>query len=175
MMIFDKNRKPTSMDCWTNPLDEYKNTREKSAAWTDAVYAGTMATDEAGNRFPVKNYDMTSLAFIGGMWRVQRDFPYEIINVRGIDMVVFDKINRTENTLFEFWNAKHVGYNCYGPFVSDSKKYDYVVAKYVTQRGTYLGYGRTVEESRAYLGIKLYDEYKHVIHAIENDCANRVK
>ena len=160
------------MTCWSNPCDEYKNTREKSSAWLDAYYNGGMALDANGKWHPVKNFSMDRLAFVAGLWRVQCDFPYKIVNVRGIDMVLMGKINRVENTLFDFWNAKQVGYNCYGPFISKSEKPDYIVAKYITTKGTYMAYGRTVEEARAYLGIKLYDEYKHVIHAIENGQTN---
>ncbi|MCR5194480.1 MAG: hypothetical protein K6B71_03075 [Alphaproteobacteria bacterium] len=163
-----------TMKCWTNKLDTYKNTREKSSAWVDAVYKGVLAVDEKGNRFPVKNYDMSELAFVAGVWRVQRDFPYEIINVRNIDMVLLNKIDRKESTLFEFWNAKHVEYNCYGPFVSTGKSHEYVVAKYATATRTYWGYGKNLEEARAYLGLKLYDEYKDVIHVIANGgCAKK--
>ena len=39
---------------------------------------------------------------IAGVWRVQRNFPYKITHVRDKDFVLLDKINRVENTFFEF-------------------------------------------------------------------------
>lgn len=154
--------------CWTNPLDEYKNTKQKSAAWVEAVYSNKTAVDCNGKMFPVKNFDISKLAFIGGLWRVQIDFPYEITCVRKVDMVLLKKKNRVEDTLFEFWDAKHVGYNCYGPYISGGTEPEYIVAKYQAGNTMYWGYGKTLEEARAYLGLKVYDEYKHVIHAIAN-------
>ena len=83
------------------------------------------------------------------------------------------KLDRVENTLFEFWSAKMVNYNCYGPFVIDCERANYVVARYETDKETYMGYGTSIEAARAYLGLKLYDEYKDVINAIA--CKNKVK
>lgn len=103
---------------------------------------------------------------IAGVWRIQRNFPYKITHVRDKDFILLNKINRIENTLFEFWNAKSVGYNCYGPFVSKGDTYDYIVAKYETDNGTYWGYGHTLESARAFLGLKLYDEYKELINSV---------
>lgn len=153
---------------YTNNMDEYKTTREKSAAWVSAVYNNSMAVDSAGNMFPVKNYDMGRLAFVAGLWRIQDIFPYKIVRVRDRDMVLLDKIDWKENTMFEFWNAKTVGYNCYGPFISENKIPDYIVAKYNTADGVYMGYGKTKEEARAFLGLKVYDSYKDVVHLIAN-------
>lgn len=110
---------------------------------------------------------------IGGCWRIQNQFPYKITRIRDKDMVLMKKLNRVENTLFEFWEAKLVGYNCYGPFVFENNEVDYIVAKYETDNATYWGYGKTLESARAYLGIKIYDEYKDIIHAVA--CKNKMK
>ena len=109
---------------------------------------------------------------VAGIWRIQSKFPYKITRVRDKDMVLTKKLDRVENTLFEFWNAKLVGYNCYGPFIFESDVADYIVAKYETDAKTYWGYGKTLESARAYLGIKIYDEYKDVINAIA--CKNKI-
>jgi len=68
--------------------------------------------------------------------------------------------------LFEYWTAKNVGYNCYGPFSLQGDGFDYIVAKYETDDGVYWGYGETIEKARAFLGLKLYDEYKHLINSV---------
>lgn len=157
---------PKNIDCWSNPLDEYKNTRIKSAEWLDACYNDGFALDAKGDKYPIKKYGIEQLAFVAGFWRVQNILTKPIVHVRDKDMVFLAKLDRQENTLFEFYSAKQVGYNCYGPFVSEGNKPDYIVARYDTDNGTFFGYGKTIEEARAYLGLKLYDEYKDVINAI---------
>ena len=164
---------PNSEDCWSNPYDEYKNTRIKSNAWVRACNNKEFALDCNGDRYPISDFSIGELAFCAGLWRIQEKISYKITKVRDQDMVLTKKLNRVENTLFEFWRAKKVSYNCYGPFVIDGSYTDYVVAKYETDNGTRWGYGKTIEDARAYLGIKLYDEYKEVINAIA--CKDRIK
>ena len=151
--------------CWTNPLDEYKDSRKKSTALTRAIDNNEMAVDEHGKLQPVER-SFSKFAFVGGMWRVQVNFPYEITRVRDKDMVLTEKLDHTETTLFEFYRAKLLNYNCYGPFVVADNKYDYIVAKYITDDKTYWAYGKTIEQARAFMGIKMYDEYKDVINTI---------
>ncbi len=111
---------------------------------------------------------------INGQWHIQNDFDYEKIKrIRDKDMVLIEKLPRKENTLFEYWTAKVVGYNCFGPFVSKGNTYDYIVAKYKTDNGALWGYGKTIEAARAFLGLKLYDEYKEIIHHIA--CRNKLR
>ena len=83
-------------------------------------------------------------------------------NVRKKLFVIGNKLPHVEHTLFDFYEAYSVGENCYGKY--KNVKPDYIVAKYVTARGTYSAYGKTIEDARAYLGIKLYDEFQDVIH-----------
>ncbi len=103
---------------------------------------------------------------INGVWHIQNKFPYEITVVRKRDMVLLKKLDREEHTGFEFYTAKHVGYNCFGPFVSNGNGYDYIVAKCNTDRGPFWGYGKTMDDARAYLCLKLYDECQDVILAM---------
>lgn len=111
--------------------------------------------------------DMVDL--IGGQWHIQNNFDYsKIVRVRDKDMVLMDKLPRKEDNRFEYWNAKLVGYNCFGPFLSKGNNPDYIVAKYETDNGPLWGYGKTLEEARAFLGLKLFDEYKDIIHIIAN-------
>lgn len=111
---------------------------------------------------------------IGGQWHIQNNFDYsKIVHVRDKDMILMGKLPRKENTNFEYWNAKLVGYNCFGPFVSKGNNPDYIVAKYETDNGPLWGYGKTLEEARAFLGLKLFDEYKDIIHLIA--CRNKIR
>lgn len=162
---------PKPNDCWSNPYDEYKNSRIKSNAWMRACGKNEMAVNSKNEMHPVKNFKMEDLAFVAGLWRIQEKCPHKITRVRDKDMILFDKLDHVENTLFEFWNAKEVVYNCYGICFGD-KEPDFIVAKYDTDNGTYLGYGRTLESARAFLGLKLYDEYKDIINAIA--CKNKL-
>ena len=103
--------------------------------------------------------------FVAGLWRVQKKFPYKITRVRDKDMVLMNKIQHTESTNFEYWNAKQVGYNCYGPFVIEGKSADFVVSHCVAGKNEFWGYGTTIESARAFLGLKIWDELRDVIHA----------
>ena len=112
--------------------------------------------------------------FVSGIWRIQNNFNYsKIVRVRDKDMILIDKLNRKENTNFEYWTAKIITYNCFGPFVFKGQKPDCIVAKYETDNGALWGYGATIESARAFLGLKLFDEYKEIIHAIA--CRNKLK
>ena len=152
----------------TNSLSAYKTDGQKFAAYIrdkvkkDTVYAYKCAD----TRVPLKDCRIDNVEFVGGLWRVQRVFPYKIENVRKKDFVICDKLPYTERTLFDFYSAYSVCENCYGKYIHDSP--DYIVAKYVTSRGVYCAYGKTIEDARAYLGIKLYDEYQDVIHKAIN-------
>lgn len=110
---------------------------------------------------------------VGGLWRVQNKFKHKIVRVRDKDVVLMEKLPHQESTNFEYWNAKLVGYNCYGPFILQGNKPDLIVARYDTDNGPLWGYGQTLESARAFLGLKLYDEYKDVIHSIA--CKNKLK
>ena len=163
---------PGPNDCWSNPYDEYKNGRVKFAAWQKACENNEMAINSKNEQIPVKNFRIEQLAFVAGLWRVQEENPYTITRVRDKDMILLNKLERVENTLFEFYGAKEVVFNCYGMIFSNLKP-DFIVAKYDTDNGTLLGYGRTLEQARAFLGLKLYDEYKDVINAIA--CKNKIR
>lgn len=107
----------------------------------------------------LENVDM-----VAGLWRVQKKFPHKITRVRDKDMVLMNKINHNENTKFEYWTAKQVDYNCYGPFITKGRNYDYIVSRCITDKGEFWGYGTTIESARAFLGLKIWDEYRDVIH-----------
>ena len=111
-----------------------------------------------------KGAKLENVDFVAGLWRVQKKFPYKITRVRDKNMVLMNKINHNENTKFEYWTAKQVDYNCYGPFVIDGNAFDYIVSHCITDKGEFWGYGTTIESARAFLGLKIWDEYRDVIH-----------
>ena len=148
-----------------NSLSDFATDAQKTAAYVRdkankklVVYA----YKPDGTRVPLKDVRIDMVEFVGGLWRVQNDFPYQIENVRKKDFVIGKKLPHIERTLFDFYDAYSVGTNCYGRFIAT--KPDYIVAKYMTKNGVYSAYGKTIEDARAYLGIKLYDEYQDVIH-----------
>ena len=118
----------------------------------------------------LENVDM-----VAGLWRVQKKFPYKITRVRDKEMVLIKKLNHNENTKFEYWLAKLVGYNCYGPFVIEGNSTDYIVSHCVTDQGEFWGYGTTIESARAFLGLKMWDELREIIHAAVFNGASQSK
>ncbi len=151
-----------------NSYSDFKNDGAKAAAYIrdkkkkETVYA----YKSDGTKVALKDCRLDNLEFVGGLWRVQNEFPYKIENVRKKDFVIGEKLPHVERTLFDFYQAFSVCENCYGKYISNAG--NYIVAKYVTNRGTYSAYGKTIEDARAYLGIKLYDEFQDVIHKAIN-------
>lgn len=151
-----------------NKYSDFKTEAQKVAAYIrdkkkkEVVYA----YKSDGTTVPLKDCRLANLEFVAGLWRVQNEFPYKIENVRKKDFVIGEKLPHVERTLFDFYRAFSVCENCYGKYIAPAG--DYIVAKYVTNRGTYAAYGKTIEDARAYLGIKLYDEFQDVIHAAIN-------
>ena len=158
-----------------NALSETEAEIIKTAAFCVGETNGVKAFAEGGRHIKLgaNGAKIGQVDRINGIWHIQNKFPYEITHVRDKDMVLMDKLDRVETTNFEFWSAKSVGYNCFGPFITSDKSPDYIVAKYETDEGTLYGYGETLERARAYLGLKLYDEYKEIIHQIA--CRNKLK
>lgn len=123
---------------------------------------GALAHSADGKTRPLSECDIRNVKFVAGLWRVQNEFPHTVQYVRGQEFVLLNKINRMEKNRFEFYHARMVGRNCYGPFLVDLPM---IVAKYKTDSQTYWAYGNTIEQARAFLGIRMYDEYSDVIHA----------
>ncbi len=152
-----------------NPMDEYKTFADRKKAYDLAcTQNGVYAVDVNLKKIPLNKVSVKKLAFVGGFWRVQKHFPYEITRVRDKDMVIMDRIKYRDKTEFEYYNAKDVGYNCYGPFTINGNTSDYVVSKSVTNKGVCWGYGKSIESARAFLGLKLLDEYMDVVKAAMN-------
>lgn len=123
---------------------------------------------------PLCDVPVGRVEFIGGLWRVQDKNDYNISMIRDRPMILGARIEHNEKTFFEYYRAALLTYNCYGPL---EPRFDMIVAKYTTDKGTYWSYGRTIADARAFLGIRLYDEYMDLIHAVacKNTMAKREK
>lgn len=156
-----------------NKLAMHKTIVEKERAYNIAILDSTrrvMAYSRDGTIAPLANFAVSDVEFIGGLWRVQNPFPHKIQNVRDKQFVLDTPLSHREKNHFEFYSAWLVSENCYGKYILDGVKY--IVAKYTTDNGTYWSYGANIEQARAFLGIKLYDEYMDLIHA--HACKNQL-
>ena len=142
---------------------------DKVRDYNSARACGELAHLSNGKTVSLNAVKLHDIEFIGGLWRVQDKFPYKIQIVRDVPFVLGSRIARNERNLFEFFHANRVCENCYGKYLAPSPQY--VVAKYTTDKQTYWAYGQTVEQARAFLGIKLYDEYMDLIHSVA--CKNQ--
>jgi len=143
----------------------YKTEQEKRKLWNCGVVGGAHAIDENNKQYKLTDVPFERVDFVGGLWRVQRDFDKKIQMVRGKAFILLGKIDKQEKNLFEYYRAATVGNNCYGLYSSMIP--DYVVAKYDTDNGTLWSYGATLEQARAFLGIALFDKHIDLIHAAE--------
>jgi len=144
---------------------QHKNPHEKMMAYHRACATGARALTSDGRAIPVSQLNPTQIEFIAGFWRVQNETQYEIKQIRDRKLILGNRLPHNERTLFEFYGAMEPVFNCYGLICN---KFDIVVAKYTTASGTFWGYGRTIEEARAFLGIKLYDQHQELINNVLN-------
>ena len=148
---------------YKNSFSEHKTGRSKAEAYHRALANNELAIKSDGTRVPLKDLDLVDVEFVAGLWRVQDYFPHKVQQVRDKNVVLADKLSHTERIPFEYWRAYTVSENCYGKYLSAQP--DLIVAKYQTDEGVYWGYGSTIEQARAFLGIKLFDQYMDLIHA----------
>ena len=141
----------------------YQNENEKIRAFNAAQASGAYAIQDGGDNIPLTQLTVDDVEFIAGRWCVQEPCPLPIQLVRDRELALAEKLTHTERIPFEYYRAYSVGENCFGKFLSGQP--DTIVAKYETDDGVYWGYGRTIEQARAFLGIKLFDQYMDLIHA----------
>jgi len=151
------------MNKYTNPMAEYKDPTAKRRAFRIAAADGRVAWNAQGREYSMRSLNIDDVEFIAGAWRVQNKFEHKIQLVRGEELVLGERINRTEKNHFEFYHAHIVALNCYGRFIVGGP--GVIVAKYETDDETLWAYGKTLEQARAFLGIRLYDKYMDLIHA----------
>ncbi len=136
---------------------------------------GKMAFKSVGTQLeeiPLRTLSPNDVDFVAGQWRVQNKFDANVIKVRDKYFVLGKRLENTEKNHFEYYSANIVGYNCYGWYVINDSTM--VVAKYKTRDGTYWAYGDNVARARAFLGIRLYDEYSDLIHKNVNCEDNKI-
>lgn len=147
-----------------NSLATHKTIVAKCEDFYRACDTGAVAYTSDGTTVPLAKLEPWQVEFIGGAWRVQNPFMSEIQTVRDRMFVLGEKLPHKEKNHFEFYRASLVSENCYGKYIMSSNQY--IVAKYATDKGTYWSYGNTIEQARAFLGIKLFDEYMDLIHSV---------
>lgn len=145
-----------------NKLASHKNQAFKEIDFLRDQKNGAVAYRDDLTSVPLSQLTMSAVEFIGGRWRIQKKFPHKIQMIRDREMVLLKQLPHQDHVLFDYYTACAVGWNCYGPFILNNA--DYIVAKYTTDNGVFWGYGRTIEQARAFLGIKLYDEHMDLIH-----------
>lgn len=152
------------MTRYKNKFAEYKTMREKLPRYQQAIAQGALAYKSDGTTVPLSSCSPSQVEFVAGLWRVQNPFPYEIQVVRDREVVLMKKLPHKERIPFEYYLAFSIGENCYGRFLNE--QFGTIVAKYETDDGVYWGYGATIEQARAFLGIKLFDQYMDLIHSV---------
>lgn len=145
-----------------NPLAT-QTIAEKRKQYDTDCRRNAMAYTQSCMHVPLRNVKFENVEFIGGLWRIQHTNNFDIIQVRDCKMILGERLAHHEKTFFEYYTAALVGYNCYGPIRTP---FDMVVAKYTTDAGTYWSYGKNIAEARAYMGIRLYDQYQELINNI---------
>ncbi|HBP27054.1 MAG TPA: hypothetical protein DD611_03700 [Alphaproteobacteria bacterium] len=152
------------MKIYKNPLaTAFPTNDDKIYAYSTACLNGAVAHRPDYTTVPLKTLKPAQVEFIGGLWRVQTPCDYNVQNVRGKDLIIGARLPHQEKTFFEYYEASLLAFNCYGPL---KPCFDSVVAKYTTDNGTYWSYGRNISDARAFLGIRLYDEYMDLIHSV---------
>ena len=171
--------RPQQNDAIVNSLSEFQTVAQKRAAYNRALENGALAWRAFGNsvKLGTPGAMFNDVEFIGGLWRIQRPFDHETIRARdGREFMLNEKLPHQEHTKFDFFKAYTVSTNCYGKYICENKAgYDYILAQYKTNRGTFWAYGKTISDARAFLAIKVYDEYQDVIENEINQNMSRTK
>ena len=174
--LADEKQRPSPNDKITNPLAIrdpqndygvaiYSTVAQKRIAYNHALDNGAVAYVKFNQTIPLGSpgAEFNDVEFIAGLWRVQKKFPYEITNVRDKEFVLVEKLPRAEKNKFEYYRAALSTWGGTG-CSADVSHPDWIVAKYETPRGTFMSYGQSIEQARAFLAISIYDEYKNLIH-----------
>lgn len=115
-----------------------------------------LAYSEDNSKRPLVNTDVNKVEFIGGLWRIQRDFPYEIKQVHDQKFVIGDKINRSdlpkeELPIYDYYRAAKFWTNCYGLSLGN---FDHVIVR--SKNG--IAYGKDIATARSKLSGKGMDK-----------------
>lgn len=146
---------------------------QKLLQYIEDCTAGVMAHCADGKAIPLDSIHYDKVEYISGAWRVQRCFPYYIQTVRNREFVLGDRLSAEELKQFEikffkYYRAALVTEGAYGYFKTD---YDYIVANC----GKYWSYGTGVTQARAFLAVKVLDEYTKNIYSAYSNIKNLFK
>ena len=150
---------------YPNPLARYDVTTKADLFAQDVADGNGFAFMSSGahaatKRVPLAGLDIGQVEYIGAAWRVQQDFPHVIQNVRDRQFVIGEHLNRHEQNMFEYYSARMVGFNCYGPYVIGAPL---IVACFNAGAGAMWAYGPSIEHARAFLAISLFDRNRDLI------------
>ena len=170
---------------YKNPLAKY------SCAETGGLPKGVLmlrdfhnarALCEDGTLRDLRAMKPDDVEFIGGAWRVQNDFPHQILqfprlridtktgeyvadNRAPLELILTEPLPRIEFESFRYWTAQEVSYNCYGPFVCRNKSF--VVCRVDTATGPLWSYGDTIPAARSFMAVKLFNRHHAAILAAD--------
>ena len=159
LSLLSPEEKRKLYDACTGPKEPSADILNKFALANDKRPYNTVYTS-SNERVPLCEVEIENVEFIGGLWRLQDPIPEKIYLIRDKESVLGEKL-KEESNHFEYYKAMPVGWNCYGLIMWD---YDYIVAIYDTKRGKFCSYGRSREQARAFLGIKLYEVFSGLIN-----------
>lgn len=145
---------PRNIHAITYPVYE-----QHYAAYCKAVQNNEFAVDQDLSKIPLQNLKYNQVEFIAGFWRVQKPHNYKIQTVRDKVMIIHEKMDHKESTDFTFYRASEFTWNCY-QILPTTK---YIAAELFGE----WGYGKTIEDARAFLGIKMYTKHQKLIHEME--------
>ena len=138
---------------------------DKVTKYCKDARVGAVARGADGQCVPLEKLPVDAVEFIAGLWRVQVDFPHEIITVRGRAMVLGRKHDAAEFGAFHYYDGYLVSNNCYGPFIGDTP--NYVVGRVDTATGPIWAYGASIPAVRAFLSVALFDRNRSMIFSAE--------
>ena len=134
---------------------------------------GIYAYASNGNRVPLSKIGQGGVRFIAGAWRIQNvRVGLNVQVVRDKKFILGEMLDTNEKNKFGYYRAAEYCENCYGVM---EPVYSYVVAKYDTDNGPIWGYGTSVEQARAFLGIALFDANIRIIHAASRSGLDKQK
>lgn len=141
---------------YKNPLSELTHT-ETVAKYKADIRKNPLicASAEDDSEKPLKSLNPNQVEFIGGMWRIQRDFNLYVEKIYDKYFVMGKRIEREklpkeEIPIFNYYNALLVESNCYGFYTYD---FGYIVANCEN----IWRYGKDISEARSKLSGNIID------------------
>ncbi|MDR0726566.1 MAG: hypothetical protein LBF37_00715 [Rickettsiales bacterium] len=137
-----------------------------------AVAKGTVAYKSNGQSVPLILKNLEDVDFVGGLWRVQNHFNSKIHHIRDREFVLGAQLTEKqlaeyEIKFFKYYKAAMVSENCYG---SRTTGYNCIVANF----HKYWAYGNNISQARAFLAVKVLDEYTRRLYDLYSSVAKKL-